>query len=63
MPQIGSDEKPLMMRQTIAGKGSRTRKGANVALYKENYDKIFNKSSDQKSDRAVSKTFPTEQDS
>ena len=63
MPQMGSDEKPLMMRQTIAGKGSRMRKGANVALYKENYDKIFNKSSEQKSDRAVSKTFPTEQDS
>ena len=60
---MGSDEKPLMMRQTIAGKGSRTRKGANVALYKENYDKIFNKSSEQKSDRAVSKTFPTEKDS
>ena len=60
---MGSDEKPLMMRQTIAGKGSRMRKGANVALYKENYDKIFNKSSEQKSDRAVSKTFPTEKDS
>ena len=60
---MGSDEKPLMMRQTIAGKGSRTRKGANVALYKENYDKIFNKSSEQKSDRAVNKTFPTEKDS
>ena len=63
MPQMGSDEKPLMMRQTIAGKGSRTRKGANVALYKENYDKIFNKSSEQKSDRAVNKTFPMEKDS
>ena len=36
MPQLGSDQKPLMMRQTIAGKGSRMRKGANVALYKEN---------------------------
>ena len=60
---MGSDEKPLMMRQTIAGKGSRTRKGANVALYKENYDKIFNKSSEQKSDRAVNKTFPMEKDS
>ena len=60
---MGSDEKPLMMRQTIAGKGSRMRKGANVALYKENYDKIFNKSSEQKSDRAVNKTFPTEKDS
>ena len=47
MPQLGSDEKPLMMRQTIAGKGSRTRKGANVALYKENYDKIFNKKPDE----------------
>tara|TARA_R110000868_G_scaffold47501_2_gene155706 strand:- start:677 stop:826 length:150 start_codon:yes stop_codon:yes gene_type:complete len=43
MPQLGSDQKPLMMRQTIAGKGSRMRKGSNVALYKENYDKIFNK--------------------
>jgi len=61
MPQIGSDEKPLMMRQTIAGKGSRMRKGANVTLYKENYDKIFNKNPEQKSDRVISKTFLMEQ--
>ena len=40
MPQLGSDAKPMMMRSTIAGKGSRVRKGSNYARYKDNFDKI-----------------------
>lgn len=68
MPQLGSDTKPLMMRQTIAGKGSRIRKGTNYARYKDNFDKIFNKNSEPEYDtelegaRAISKTFSMEQD-
>ena len=57
-----------MMRQTIAGKGSRIRKGSNYARYKDNFDKIFNKDSDPEcatefeGARAISKTFSMEQD-
>jgi hypothetical protein len=68
MPQIGSNSNPMMMRQTIAGKGSRIRKGTNYARYKDNFDKIFNKDSDPEcatefeGARAISKTFSMEQD-
>jgi len=68
MPQLGSDAKPMMMRSTIAGKGSRVRKGSNYARYKDNFDKIFNKDSDPECStelegaRAISKTFSMEQD-
>jgi len=63
MATIGSENNPVVFRKAIVSKESRFRKGFDRAKYQENYDKIFNKSSDQKSDRAVSKTFPTEQDS
>ena len=69
MPQLGSDAKPLMMRQTIAGKGSRIRKGTNYARYKDNYERIFKKDSDTsqyatefEAARDKSKTFSMEQD-
>ena len=41
--QLGSDEKPVMFRKTIAGKGSRSRP-SNVSkkIFDENWDKIFN---------------------
>jgi len=41
--QLGSDEKPLMFRKTIAGKGSRARPGVYSQEYRDNFDKIFAK--------------------
>ena len=41
--QLGSDEKPVMFRKTIAGKGSRARPGVYSEEYRNNFDKIFNK--------------------
>jgi hypothetical protein len=41
--QLGSDEKPLMFRKTIAGKGSRARPGVYSQEYRDNFDKIFSK--------------------
>ena len=46
MPQIGSEAKPVTFRKTIAGRGSRFRKGMNLSQYKDNYDRIFNKGED-----------------
>ena len=63
MATIGSENNPVVFRKAIVSKESRFRKGFDRAKYQENYDKIFNKSSDQKNDRALSKTFSTEQDS
>jgi len=39
--QLGSNEKPLMFRKTIAGKGSRARSGVYSKEYRDNFDKIF----------------------
>jgi hypothetical protein len=41
--QLGSDEKPVMFRKTIAGKGSRARPGVYSEEYRDNFDKSFNK--------------------
>ena len=41
--QIGHDEKSVMFRKTIAGKGSRARPGVYSEEYRDNFDKIFNK--------------------
>jgi hypothetical protein len=41
--QIGNDEKPVMFRKTIAGKGSRARPGVYSQEYRDNFDKIFTK--------------------
>ena len=41
--QVGSNEKPVMFRKTIAGKGSRARPGVYSEEYRNNFDKIFNK--------------------
>lgn len=69
MPQIGSDAKPMMFRKTLVSKESRFRKGMNLSQYKDNYDRIFNKSSDTteyatelEAAREKSKTFSMEQD-
>ena len=41
--QIGHDDKPVMFRKTIAGKGSRARPGVYSEEYRNNFDKIFSK--------------------
>ena len=41
--QLGSNEKPVMFRKTIAGKGSRARPGVYSQEYRDNFDKIFAK--------------------
>ena len=41
--QIGHDDKPVMFRKTIAGKGSRARPGVYSKEYRDNFDKIFSK--------------------
>ena len=41
--QIGNNDKPVMFRKTIAGKGSRARPGVYSEEYRNNFDKIFSK--------------------
>ena len=41
--QLGSDEKPVMFRKTIAGKGSSARPGVYSQEYRDNFDRIFSK--------------------
>tara|TARA_R100001510_G_scaffold53703_1_gene55563 strand:+ start:575 stop:772 length:198 start_codon:yes stop_codon:yes gene_type:complete len=44
MPQLGSDEKPIVMHTgTIVSKESRYRRGFDKKKYDENYDRIFRK--------------------
>ena len=46
--QVGSNEKPVMFRKTIAGKGSRARHGVYSQEYRDNFDKIFTKSTKER---------------
>ena len=69
MPQVGSEQNPMMFRKAIVGKGSRFRKGMNLSQYKDNYDRIFNKGENTteyeteiEAARDKSKTFSMEQD-
>jgi len=67
MPQVGSNENPMMFRKAVVSKDSRFRKGMNLSQYKDNYDRIFKKdtteySTELESARAKSKTFSMEQD-
>tara|TARA_Y100000401_G_C8216477_1_gene171091 strand:+ start:109 stop:312 length:204 start_codon:yes stop_codon:yes gene_type:complete len=67
MPQVGSNENPMMFRKAIVSKDSRFRKGMNLSQYKDNYERIFKKDSTEYSTefeaaRAKSKTFSMEQD-
>tara|TARA_R110000787_G_scaffold136976_1_gene249638 strand:- start:1718 stop:1879 length:162 start_codon:yes stop_codon:yes gene_type:complete len=46
MPQLGSNEKPFVMRTgTKVSKESRFRKNFNKSKYDENYSRIFKKES------------------
>ena len=73
MPQIGSDENPMMFRQAVVSKDSRFRKKFDKKAYDFNYDRIFNKGSKDKKAireynseleacRAKSKTFSMDQE-
>ena len=46
MPQIGSNERPVMFRKAIVNKDSRFRKHFDKKKYDENYDRIFRKKED-----------------
>ena len=46
MPQLGSDERPVMFRKAIVNKDSRFRKHFDKKKYDENYDRIFRKKED-----------------
>jgi len=41
MPQIGSNERPVMFRKAIVSKDSRFRKHFDKKKYDDNYDRIF----------------------
>ena len=45
MPQIGSDENPVVFRKAIVSQGSRFRKHFDKKKYDDNYDRIFKKKS------------------
>ena len=57
MPQIGSDEKSVLFRRTIASKESRVRKGFNKQAYDNNWERIFGNKSELEIARETSKTF------
>ena len=46
MPQLGSDERPVMFRKAIVNKDSRFRKNFDKKKYDENYDRIFRQKED-----------------
>ena len=48
MPQIGSNERPVMFRKAIVSKDSRFRKHFDKKKYDENYDRIFRQKEDMK---------------
>jgi hypothetical protein len=74
LPQFGSEETPFNMSTgTIASKESRFRKKFNKEAYDFNYDRIFNKASEDSKEikqynseleacRAKSKTFSMDQE-
>ena len=69
MPQVGSNENPMMFRKAIVSKDSRFRKGMNLSQYKDSYERIFRKDVDTEqydtefeAARDKSKTFSMEQD-
>ena len=46
MPQLGSNERPVMFRKAIVNKDSRFRKHFDKKKYDENYDRIFRQKED-----------------
>ena len=48
MPQIGSNERPVMFRKAIVSKDSRFRKHFDKKKYDDNYDRIFRQKEDMK---------------
>ena len=62
MPQIGTNEKPVIFRKAVVSKDSRFRKGFDKDKYQKNYDRIFGKTTELDIARETSKTFSMEQD-
>ena len=62
MPQIGTNEKPVIFRKAVVSKDSRFRKGFDKDKYQENYDRIFGNKNELEIARETSKTFSMEQD-
>ena len=62
MPQIGTNDKPVIFRKAIVSKESRFRKGFDKDKYQENYDRIFGDKKEIDIARETSKTFDMEQD-
>ena len=52
MPQLGSEEKPIVMHTgTTVSKESRYRKGFDKKKYDENYDRIFREDKEDTQER------------
>jgi hypothetical protein len=62
MPQIGTNDKPVMFRKAIVSPESRFRKGFDRDKYQENYDRIFGDKKEIDIARETSKTFDMGQD-
>jgi hypothetical protein len=68
MPQIGSDNKSVILKsgvknkKRILGMTGSFYAGESKSNYDSNYDKIFNKKTEFKIARETSKTFSMEQD-
>jgi len=68
MPQIGSDNKSVVLKsgiknkKKILGMTGSFYAGESKSNYDSNYDKIFNKKTEFKIARETSKTFSMEQD-
>jgi|DEB0MinimDraft_4_1074332.scaffolds.fasta_scaffold10613_3 hypothetical protein len=68
MPQIGSDNKSVVLKsgiknkKRILGMTGSFYAGESKSNYDSNYDKIFNKKTEFKIARETSKTFSMEQD-
>ena len=62
MPQIGSNDKPVMFRKAIVSPESRFRKGFDRDKYQANYDRIFGNKTELEIARKTSKTFSMEQE-
>ena len=54
MPQIGSNERPVMFRKAIVSKGSRFRKHFDKKKYDDNYDRIFRQKKDMTTQQKLS---------
>ena len=62
MPQIGTNDKPVIFRKATVSPESRFRKGFDKDKYQENYNRIFGNKTELEIARENSKTFSMEQE-